>query len=121
MEHIAAELGLNPAEVKQRNFIGAPDNSEADPLAPAGGHSASPVAADNKAAASDAAQGSGVTTAAAPAFSIAADGTPEVAEPPQRQRALASDSAAAASDSAKQRPCFGGLAEGLAAGEQVGL
>ena len=116
MEHIAAELGLDPAEVKRRNFIARPDSIEPDPLAPSLAIAGSSGAKSSSFGADDA-QAGGSTTAADGsgllAFSIAADGTQEAAVRTQPQ--VADTSAAAA----PHRPCFAGPAAGLTSDEQV--
>lgn len=124
MEHVAAELGLDPEEVKRRNFIARPDTSEPDPLAPAADTTnGSSKTGSRGGSGGGSGSSDGSTTAAAkgssPAtFSVAADGTPEVLV--QAGSEAASDDAADASDAAApRRPCFAGPAAGLASGEQV--
>ena len=124
MEHVAAELGLDPAEVKHRNFIARPDTSEPDPLAPAdgnndtsgsgGGDSGGGRKSSNAQAGSDTnADGSSPA-----AYSVAADGTPEVLVRPESVAAR-DDAPGASGAAAPRRPCFAGPSAGLASGEQV--
>ena len=125
MEHVAAELGLDPAEVKRRNFIARPDISEPDPLTPAGSDkdkangsgddngSGGSSKASNDAKPGSAAKPEGSSPAA---YSVAADGTPEVQV---GSEAAPDDAADASAGAARQRPCFAGPAAGLASGEQV--
>ena len=124
MEHVAAELGLDPAEVKHRNFIARPDTSEPDPLAPAGGDNGRSSKGDSGGGSgdcSDANAGSATKAAGGSspaAYSVAADGTPEVLVRPES--VAARDDAPSASGAAvPRRPCFAGPSAGLASGEQV--
>lgn len=123
-EHVAAELGLNAAKVKQRNFIGLPENAQPDPLAPpctdmqGSTTSGSAAAAQGDSPPAAAADGQAGSSASGRAFSMAADGTPEVADTMPE----AADSMLEAAEPAAgfpPRPCFAGPAEGLANGEQV--
>lgn len=127
LEHVAADLGLDAALVKQRNFISAPEQCEPDPFLPADGVAMATSQADGGATANSAvASGSAGVAADAGgtaevggaagfpvAFSVAADGTPEAAPPTAR------DGSDEDRSSAWQRPCFAGPAAGLAEGDQV--
>jgi hypothetical protein len=124
MEHVAAELGMDPAEVKRRNFIARPDTSEPDPLAPAGGDDGGSSRGGSGSGGGDSSDAkAGSTTRAADssspaAYSVAADGTPEVLVRPES--VAARDVAPRASKAAApRRPCFAGPSAGLASGEQV--